>query len=147
MRLRAGLGTNTASEGREYFSNLARHLLPFKWTGRKDGDDIAMAFSKDKVAERKSWLNGSETTAAPSDSAAPAVSQVSSEVTFSDFINKDLIRFSRADILRSIPSAIDGLKPSQRKVLFGCFKRNLQQEVKVAQLAGYIRYASDIEGV
>ena len=33
---------------------------------------------------------------------------------------------------------IDGFKPTQRKVLFGCLKRNLVKEVKVAQLSGYI---------
>ena len=33
---------------------------------------------------------------------------------------------------------MDGLKPSQRKVLFACFKRNLKQEIKVAQLAGML---------
>ena len=31
-----------------------------------------------------------------------------------------------------------GLKPSQRKVLFTCFKRNDKQELKVAQLAGSV---------
>jgi len=49
-----------------------------------------------------------------------------------------LIHFSNADNLRSLPSVIDGLKPSQRKVLFGCFKRGLKDEVKVAQLSGYV---------
>jgi DNA topoisomerase-2 len=33
---------------------------------------------------------------------------------------------------------LDGLKPSQRKILFGCFKRNLKSEIRVAQLAGYV---------
>ena len=33
---------------------------------------------------------------------------------------------------------MDGLKPSQRKILFACFKRNLTSEIKVAQLAGYV---------
>eukprot|EP00188_Purpureofilum_apyrenoidigerum_P005036 Plantae.Rhodophyta-Purpureofilum_apyrenoidigerum.ctg6177.p1 GENE.Plantae.Rhodophyta-Purpureofilum_apyrenoidigerum.ctg6177~~Plantae.Rhodophyta-Purpureofilum_apyrenoidigerum.ctg6177.p1 ORF type:complete len:766 (+),score=194.23 Plantae.Rhodophyta-Purpureofilum_apyrenoidigerum.ctg6177:117-2414(+) len=33
---------------------------------------------------------------------------------------------------------MDGLKPSQRKVLFSCFKRKLRSEIKVAQLAGYV---------
>lgn len=32
----------------------------------------------------------------------------------------------------------DGLKPGQRKVLYGCFKRNLTKEIKVAQLAGFV---------
>lgn len=33
---------------------------------------------------------------------------------------------------------VDGLKPSQRKVLFSCFKRKLKNEIKVVQLAGYV---------
>jgi DNA topoisomerase-2 len=53
-------------------------------------------------------------------------------------VNDELIHFSNADNLRSLPSVIDGFKPSQRKVLFGCFKRGLRSEVKVAQLAGYV---------
>jgi DNA gyrase/topoisomerase IV, subunit A len=40
---------------------------------------------------------------------------------------------------------MDGLKPSQRKVLFACFKRNLRQEIKVAQLAGNVRTYSEAE--
>ena len=141
--LRVGLGTSTAEEGREYFSNLQRHLLPFKWSGPEDGENIAKAFSRDKVEERKLWLSAADTPGdapPPADPATTATAQhTPTAVSFSDFINKELIQFSRADILRSIPSAVDGLKPSQRKVLFGCFKRNLQEEVKVAQLAGYIR--------
>lgn len=43
-----------------------------------------------------------------------------------------------ADNIRSIPSMVDGFKPGQRKVLFGCFKRKLKKEIKVAQLAGYV---------
>ena len=41
-------------------------------------------------------------------------------------------------MIDSIPNMMDGLKPSQRKVLYASFKRNLKNEVKVAQLAGYI---------
>ncbi len=48
------------------------------------------------------------------------------------------MQFSVHDNMRSIPSLIDGLKPSQRKILYGCFKRNLRNEVKVAQLTGYV---------
>lgn len=55
-----------------------------------------------------------------------------------DFVNLELIHFSNFDNVRSIPSLVDGLKPSQRKVLFSCFKRNLRSEIKVAQLAGYV---------
>jgi len=46
--------------------------------------------------------------------------------------------FSRYDVERSIPSVVDGLKPSQRKILFSALKRNLTSEIKVAQFAGYV---------
>lgn len=36
------------------------------------------------------------------------------------------------DNKRSIPCLVDGFKPSQRKVLFSCFKRNLKREIKVS---------------
>ena len=60
------------------------------------------------------------------------------QVPLSDFINKELILFSMADNIRSIPSVVDGFKPGQRKVLFACFKRKLKVEIKVGQLAGYV---------
>ena len=45
---------------------------------------------------------------------------------------QELILFSRADLERSIPSVMDGLKPGQRKILFACFKKKLyKDEVKV----------------
>jgi DNA topoisomerase-2 len=53
-------------------------------------------------------------------------------------VNKELILFSMADNMRSIPSMIDGLKPGQRKVIYGAFKRNLVKDQKVAEFAGYV---------
>jgi DNA topoisomerase-2 len=49
-----------------------------------------------------------------------------------------MANFSVEDIHRSIPHVADGLKPSQRKVLYACLKRNLTSDMKVAQLAGYV---------
>merc|ERR1719502_1157698 len=40
--------------------------------------------------------------------------------------------------MRSIPSMVDGLKPSQRKVMFSAFKKKLKNDIKVAQFVGYI---------
>ena len=59
-------------------------------------------------------------------------------VNYSDFINKELALFSQYDVHRSLPHMLDGLKISQRKVLYACFKKKLKNEIKVAQLAGYI---------
>ena len=51
--------------------------------------------------------------------------------TIDDFINKELIHFSNADTSRSIGSCIDGLKTSQRKILYSCFKRKLYFSLQI----------------
>lgn len=42
--------------------------------------------------------------------------QDTTTVSFSDFINKELVLFSNTDNERSIPCLVDGFKPGQRKV-------------------------------
>jgi DNA topoisomerase-2 len=42
------------------------------------------------------------------------------------------------DNIRSIPSMVDGLKPSQRKVLYTMLLKNYSSDVKVANLIGTI---------
>jgi DNA topoisomerase-2 len=59
-------------------------------------------------------------------------------VSYTDFINKELIHFSKYDCDRSIPNLMDGLKISLRKILYSAFKKNLHTEIKVAQFTGYV---------
>ncbi|ODV85564.1 hypothetical protein CANARDRAFT_198612 [[Candida] arabinofermentans NRRL YB-2248] len=125
-----GLGTSSAQEAREYFSRLDKHLKKFHSLVEDDKALIDLAFSKKKADDRKEWLRGF----VPGTFLDPTL-QV---IPISDFINKELILFSMADNIRSIPSVLDGFKPSQRKILYGCYKRNLNGEIKVSQLAGYI---------
>lgn len=33
---------------------------------------------------------------------------------------------------------MDGLKPGQRKILYTCFAKNIKEEIRVAQLSGYV---------
>ncbi|GLT73663.1 hypothetical protein SLA2020_455040 [Shorea laevis] len=125
-----GLGTSTSKEGKEYFSNLDKHKKEFIWGDDHDGDAIELAFSKKKIEARKNWLRQFE----------PGTHLDHNEklIKYSDFINKELILFSMADLQRSIPSMVDGLKPGQRKILFCSFKRNFVKEAKVAQFSGYV---------
>ena len=122
-----GLGTSTAKEAKEYFAALDHHKKTFAWTTDGDGNLIDMAFSKKRVEDRKAWLNAYEP--------GTYLDMTGDDVRYDDFINKELILFSRADLMRSIPSVVDGFKPSQRKVLFSCFKRKLKSDIKVAQLS------------
>lgn len=51
-----GLGTSTSKEAKEYFLNMLRHRIPFKYEGPNDDDAVDMAFSKKKIEDRKEWL-------------------------------------------------------------------------------------------
>jgi len=163
-----GLGTSTSSEAKDYFSNLDLHEIPFsrlsedraqelksvvdievadentksgvsdasqQLLSRSGADLIQMAFSKNQAADRKLWISGVTNKDTFFDYAS---AQKNGGAKFSDFINRELVLFSQYDNLRSIPSLYDGFKPSQRKVMFACFLRNLKNEMKVVQLGGYV---------
>ncbi|TPP40402.1 DNA gyrase/topoisomerase IV, subunit A family protein [Leishmania donovani] len=134
IRYYKGLGTSGAEEGREYFENIDRHRLNFVEQEQSEEDRIVMAFGKDRVEDRKEWITNFKTNVNVNESMDYNVRQVS----YRDFVDKELILFSIADCERSIPSVIDGFKPGQRKILFSCFKRNLVNSIKVVQLAGYV---------
>nr|XP_030695599.1 DNA topoisomerase 2-alpha isoform X2 [Globicephala melas] len=137
-----GLGTSTSKEAKEYFADMKRHRIQFKYSGPEDDAAISLAFSKKQIDDRKEWLTHfmedrrqRKLLGLPEDY---LYGQTTTYLTYNDFINKELILFSNSDNERSIPSMVDGLKPGQRKVLFTCFKRNDKREVKVAQLAGSV---------
>uniref|UniRef100_A0A8C6G160 DNA topoisomerase 2 n=1 Tax=Moschus moschiferus TaxID=68415 RepID=A0A8C6G160_MOSMO len=137
-----GLGTSTSKEAKEYFADMKRHRIQFKYSGPEDDAAISLAFSKKQIDDRKEWLTHfmedrrqRKLLGLPEDY---LYGQATTYLTYNDFINKELILFSNSDNERSIPSMVDGLKPGQRKVLFTCFKRNDKREVKVAQLAGSV---------
>lgn len=123
-----GLGTSSTEESQEYFNDLDKHHKDFDVLKDEEHELIELAFSKKKADERKEWLRQFK----PGTFFDYSVRKI----TYTDFINKELILFSMADNIRSIPSVIDGFKPTQRKVLYTCFKRNLKKDIKVVELAG-----------
>ncbi|KAL0271055.1 UNVERIFIED_CONTAM: hypothetical protein PYX00_008283 [Menopon gallinae] len=137
-----GLGTSTSKEAREYFQDMKRHRILFNYDGPTDDYNITMAFSKKCVDQRKEWLtNWMEDCKRRRETGLGETflyQKNTTQVSYSDFINKELVLFSNLDNERSIPSMVDGLKPGQRKVLFTCLKRNDKKEIKVAQLAGSV---------
>ena len=125
-----GLGTSGAEDAEVYFRDLDKHLKEFHIMQDAEAELIERAFSKKKADERKEWLRQFKP--------GTYLDMSSKEITYTDFVNKELILFSMADNLRSIPSVVDGLKPGQRKVLFTCFKRNVRKDIKVVELAGSV---------
>jgi DNA topoisomerase-2 len=123
-----GLGTSTSEEAKQYFKDLK--MISYLYNGEASDERLDLAFNKKKADERKDWLGGYDRQ--------NILDYTARDVSFEDFVDKELIHFSNYDVERSIPNICDGLKVSQRKILFACFKKNLTKEIKVAQLAGYV---------
>jgi DNA topoisomerase-2 len=122
-----GLGTSTGKEFREYFKE--KKIVGFEM-GDESEDTIDKIFNKKRADDRKEWLRNYDRKS--------YLNTSNSSIKYEEFINKELIHFSKYDCDRSIPNIMDGLKISLRKILFSAFKKNLTTEIKVAQFSGYI---------
>merc|ERR1719203_353104 len=98
-----GLGTSTSAEAKEYFSAMATHSLDFEWHSKKDGELIDMAFNKARADDRKVWMNKYEE--------GTHVDHSQPKVTYEDFVNLELVQFSKYSVMRAVPSIMDGFKP------------------------------------
>ena len=123
-----GLGTSTGKEFKEYFAN--KKIVNFVSTGEVSRDSIDKVFNKKRTCDRKTWLEQYDREL--------YLDTNRSEVPYEEFIAQEMIHFSKYDCERSIPNGVDGLKTSQRKILYTCLERKLTSEVKVAQLGGAV---------
>lgn len=126
-----GLGTIEDFESEMFFKNIKKHLIKFNYENEEVTEDkIDMLFRKNRVNDRKAWLE----TYKPNN----FFDKFSQKTTYTTFVENEMIEFSMEDNIRSIPSVVDGLKPSQRKVLYTLFKKNYKNEVKVSQFVGSV---------
>lgn len=138
IRYFKGLGTSTKEDAKALFKRMAELKVDYYIASEKCEKDILLAFDKDKNSKsvvkcsdlRKQWLSNYDKNS--------AIELKQNKISYEEFINKELIHFSVYDNLRSIPSICDGLKPSQRKILYYMLKKNLTKTIKVAQLSGYV---------
>lgn len=127
-----------SSKDADILEDFGKKIVSFI-SDEKMGITLDKAFSSKQANMRKKWLEeyDPERVCLKWDGIGPEICNLD----ISDYIDTELIKFSREDCRRSIPSLVDGLKESQRKVLYVCFKENLSytgQEAKVANLAGTI---------
>ena len=123
-----GLGTSTSKEFKEYFQH--KKIVNFVNNDAECNNAIDMVFNKTRANDRKTWLENYDREL--------YLDTNNTEVTYKNFINREMIHFSKYDCDRSIPNLLDGLKTSQRKILYTAFKRNLTSEIKVAQFSGSV---------
>lgn len=146
-----GLGTSTKDDAKQLFKRFDELVVNYYYKDNKCDESILLAFDKDKNNKikkikdtdtetsdiqvkctdlRKAWLAKYDKNL--------YIDVKENKVSYQDLINKELIHFSIYDNSRSIPSLCDGLKPSQRKILYYMLKNNVCTSVKVAQLSGKI---------
>lgn len=144
-----GLGTINSKDVPQFFG---KKLV--KYTHDSKCEEVINKVFKDENAnDRKVWLNNFN----------PKVSKYCLDtlpelkekrygkhvklinVKISDFMENEMIKFSYEDCKRSLGSCIDGLKESQRKVIYAIRKKfkNKTDFIKVAQLSGYIAEQTD----
>jgi DNA topoisomerase-2 len=134
-----GLGTSNQNEAREYFSNLNDNLLHYVYNDKKHKNKLVLAFDKDSINgekgegsnDRKKWIKNAIEN--PKD-----IDYKIKNINIDDFIDNELVKFSIEDLSRSIPSIIDGLKPSNRKILYTCLINNTTKSIKVSELSGIV---------
>ena len=156
IRYFKGLGTSKKEDAKDTFKRIEELTVDYYYKDKDCDESILLAFEKDKnikASKKTTSDNASETSENSmtlvkcSDKRKNWLSNYDKNiyldmnqkrVSYQDLINKELIHFSIYDNLRSIPSLCDGLKPSQRKILYYMLKKNKKDLIKVAQLSGYV---------
>lgn len=126
-----GLGTSTSKEAKEYFRDM--NILTYDYEDKETDQSIELAFNKKKADDRKDWIGQYDKNRIISFD-----KELCNRVGYSTYVNNELIHFSVYNLERAIPSVCDGFKKSIRKIMYCCFKRKLHNEIKVAQLSGYV---------
>jgi DNA topoisomerase-2 len=125
-----GLGTSEKEDTLTYFKAMDKYHLKCFTGDDETADLINHIFDPKESNWRKDWLLKPMNT--------PLLDYSQPVMNISQFLRTEMYDFSIYNIKRAIPSAIDGLKVSQRKVLYTCFskfKADSGDLFKVAQLA------------
>ena len=127
-----GLGTSDDYEAKESFEDFENKMVCYTNEKKSATDCINLAFHKDNAQKRKDWLLKFDHN--------DIITQMSGKIEVEDFVHKELKHFSYDDIRRSIPSIVDGMKPTQRKILYAALKKfkNTKNESKLIEFIGYV---------
>lgn len=131
-----GLGTLTKEMTKDIFSDIDKHLIPFHCENVDTTKNaIDLAFNKKRADDRKNWLS----------SYTPNIKfdKLSHKTSYESFFDNEFIEFSMADNVRNIPSIVDGLKPTQRKILHTLLNSNKSGEINVAEAFGMVKGYSE----
>ena len=127
-----GLGTTKPEDVKQIFGE---KILEFTVDEHTD-ESFETAFNKGKTFERKQWIEQFDPSS--NKKTLDDDKETIIECSVTKHLNEELVKFFHDDCSRTLPSVFDGLKESQRKVLFAAKKRNLVTDLKVAQFGAYV---------
>jgi len=93
-------------------------------------EKLVLAFDEKYADDRKVWLSNYDKN--------NILEYDKTNITYTEFIDGGLKHFSNYDNVRNLPNIMDGLKPSQRKIMYICFEDNIKKGIKVADLASEV---------
>jgi len=131
IRYFKGLGSSEPEDVIEDFRN--PHIIQFHYDDHAS-EWLHVAFNKTMSSKRKNWIEQF--------SMIPGI-ELMRNLPISSFIGGEMGEHPIANLTRSIPG-LDGLKVSQRKIVWACIKRwkgkygPRSQRVKVASLAAHV---------
>ena len=125
-----GLGTSTPRQAMAYFTELDKYVIDIDCTAADDLDLLDACFAGKRVEERRDLIR----TVQPKEH---AIEYSGARVSLRQFLYGELVPYFNSSLERMLPSMVDGLKESQRKILFVLLQRNITvPDIKVAQLQG-----------
>ena len=128
-----GLGTNTKKEASEIFG---KKMIEFLYDDKTD-ENINKVFDSKQSDVRKKWLEEFD----PHHTKEIVSVEQYQQLPVSDFLNYEMILYSIDSCERSLPTIMDGLKQSQKKILYSAKLKNLKysgKDIKVAQFAAFV---------
>lgn len=120
-----GLGTSSDKEIKDTFG---QYVIKFNL------DDVAdktlnLVFNNKQADDRKKWMTHYE----------PSYPEENiQQLSITDYLNTEQIKFSISDCGRSLPNIYDGMKESHRKIMYAILLKKPKESIKVAQLAGFV---------
>jgi DNA topoisomerase-2 len=145
-----GLGSIDTKDVSEFFG---KKLVKYSFDNKAE-QSINKVFKDENANDRKKWLNNFNPRVSNYClDLLPELKEKTKDGTtiklinakISDFMEHEMIKFSYEDCKRSLGGCIDGLKESQRKVIYAIRKKFKKQTdfIKVAQLSGYVAEQTD----
>ena len=108
--------------------------------------NMNLAFHEDFSDRRKEWIEKWRNVAQTDDVVSMDISKLdklTKAQDISQFINRELVRYSVSSLFRAIPSKYDLIKESQRKALGGRLLKILKYNPKDGKIQKTARFASD----